>query len=95
MIVLFVCVANVGRSQMAEAFFKAGVPREAISIYPGGPEMGAEVVRSCNRTMISQALALVLVQRLARKLCKRCSTNEVPPPALIESLASGAGTPQE
>ena len=38
--------------RMAEAFFKAGVPREAISIYPGGPEMGAEVVRSCSRTMI-------------------------------------------
>ena len=38
--------------RMAESFFKAGVPREAISIYPGGGDMGAEVVRSCHRTMI-------------------------------------------
>src|SRR6195256_5161005 len=30
--------------RMAAAFFKAGVPREAISIYPGGGEMGAEGV---------------------------------------------------
>jgi type IV pilus assembly protein PilB len=42
----------------------------------------------CNRTMISQSLALVLIQRLARRLCKRCSTTEVPPPALLESLAA-------
>src|SRR5438552_16693171 len=30
--------------RMAAAFFQAGVPREAISVYPGGGEMGAEVV---------------------------------------------------
>jgi acyl-CoA reductase-like NAD-dependent aldehyde dehydrogenase len=38
--------------RMAAAFFKAGVPREAISIYPGGGEMGAMVVQTCKRTMI-------------------------------------------
>ncbi|HEY2932114.1 MAG TPA: aldehyde dehydrogenase family protein [Acidobacteriota bacterium] len=38
--------------RMAAAFTEAGVPREAISIYPGGGEMGAEVVRRSNRTMI-------------------------------------------
>ena len=38
--------------RMAAAFVEAGVPREAIAIYPGGAEMGAEVVRSCNRSMI-------------------------------------------
>jgi acyl-CoA reductase-like NAD-dependent aldehyde dehydrogenase len=38
--------------RMAAAFFEAGVPREAISIYPGGGEMGAEVVNRCRRTMI-------------------------------------------
>ncbi len=38
--------------RMAAAFFQAGVPREAISIYPGGGEMGAEVVNRCRRVKI-------------------------------------------
>src|SRR5438477_4441596 len=38
--------------RMAAAFSEAGVPREAISIYPGAGEMGAEVVNRCPRTMI-------------------------------------------
>src|ERR1700730_7565066 len=37
---------------MAAALTEAGVPKEAIAIYPGGGEMGAEVVRRSNRTMI-------------------------------------------
>jgi acyl-CoA reductase-like NAD-dependent aldehyde dehydrogenase len=38
--------------RMAAAFFEAGVPRETISIYPGGGEMGAEVVNRCQRVKI-------------------------------------------
>ena len=38
--------------RMAEAFFKAGVPKQAISIYPGGGDIGAEVVRRSSRSMI-------------------------------------------
>jgi acyl-CoA reductase-like NAD-dependent aldehyde dehydrogenase len=38
--------------RMAAAFFEAGIPKEAIGIYPGGGEMGAEVVNRCPRTMI-------------------------------------------
>ena len=38
--------------RMAAAFEQAGVPKEAISIYPGGAAMGAEVVNRCRRTMI-------------------------------------------
>ncbi len=38
--------------RMAAAFIQAGVPREAISIYPGGGEMGAEVVNRCRRVKI-------------------------------------------
>lgn len=38
--------------RMAAAFFEAGVPREAISIYPGKAEMGAEVVNRCRRVKI-------------------------------------------
>ena len=38
--------------RMAAAFFEAGIPRGAVSIYPGGGDMGAEVVSRCRRTMI-------------------------------------------
>src|SRR5215471_11964129 len=38
--------------RMAAAFFEAGVPTEAISIYPGLGDIGAEVVRHTNRSMI-------------------------------------------
>jgi acyl-CoA reductase-like NAD-dependent aldehyde dehydrogenase len=38
--------------RMAAAFFKAGVPRESISIYPGGGDVGAEVVRRARRSLI-------------------------------------------
>lgn len=38
--------------RMFEAFAQAGVPREAISIYPGGPEVGAAVLECCERSMI-------------------------------------------
>src|SRR5881394_709193 len=38
--------------RMAEAFFQAGIPREAISIYPGEGDVGAEVVNRCRRVKI-------------------------------------------
>ena len=38
--------------RMAAAFAEAGIPRECIGIYPGGGEMGAEVVNRCGRVMI-------------------------------------------
>jgi len=38
--------------RMASAFVEAGIPAEAISIYPGGAEMGAAVVAQCQRVMI-------------------------------------------
>jgi acyl-CoA reductase-like NAD-dependent aldehyde dehydrogenase len=38
--------------RMAAAFIEAGVPREAISIYPGAGEMGAEVVNRVRRVKI-------------------------------------------
>ncbi len=38
--------------RMTEAFFQAGIPREAISIYPGEGDVGAAVLDSCGRTMI-------------------------------------------
>ncbi len=38
--------------RMTEAFFQAGIPREAISLYPGGADVGAAVLDALDRTMI-------------------------------------------
>ncbi len=38
--------------RMFESYAQAGVPREVISIYPGGAEVGAAVVDACERVMI-------------------------------------------
>ena len=38
--------------RMAEAFYQAGIPREAISIYPGGGDVGAAVLDGCARSLI-------------------------------------------
>ncbi len=45
--------------RMSEAFFQAGVPREAISIYPGLGEIGAAVLASCPRSLIFGGSATV------------------------------------
>ena len=38
--------------RMAAAFFEAGIPREAISIYPGAADVGAAVLESCGRSLV-------------------------------------------
>lgn len=38
--------------RITEAFFKAGLPREAISVYPGGHDVGNAVMTDCQRSMI-------------------------------------------
>jgi acyl-CoA reductase-like NAD-dependent aldehyde dehydrogenase len=38
--------------RMAQAYFAAGVPRHAISLYPGGAEIGAAVLDHCPRSLI-------------------------------------------
>src|SRR5207249_9510303 len=45
--------------RMAAAFEQAGVPKEAIAIYPVGGDIGAEVVRRCGRSMIFGGTATV------------------------------------
>jgi acyl-CoA reductase-like NAD-dependent aldehyde dehydrogenase len=45
--------------RMAAAFFKAGVPKEAIAVYPGLGDVGAEVVRRAGRSMIFGGTATV------------------------------------
>ncbi|HET9624118.1 MAG TPA: ATPase, T2SS/T4P/T4SS family [Kofleriaceae bacterium] len=43
---------------------------------------------SCPRPLIGQSLALVVVQRLVRRLCARCVTSEPPPPIVLANLAA-------
>jgi len=45
--------------RMAEAFFQAGIPREAISVYPGGGDVGAAVLDHCERSLIFGGTATV------------------------------------
>ncbi len=45
--------------RMAQAFFAAGVPKESISIYPGGPDVGAAVLKGTTRSLIFGGLPTV------------------------------------
>jgi acyl-CoA reductase-like NAD-dependent aldehyde dehydrogenase len=45
--------------RMAAAYAQAGIPRESISIYPGGPDAGAAVLAACERSMIFGGSATV------------------------------------
>ena len=53
----------------------------------------------CTRPLIAQSVALILVQRLARRLCQACVKTDVPAPIMLESLVArglverGAATP--
>ncbi len=45
--------------RMAQALFESGVPKEAISLYPGGAEVGMVVLESCGLTMLFGSQATV------------------------------------
>jgi hypothetical protein len=45
--------------RMAEAFFKAGIPRDAIGVYPGGADVGAAVLDACGRSLVFGGTATV------------------------------------
>ncbi len=45
--------------RMAEALFQAGIPRQAVAVYPGGAEVGAAVVEAAPRTLIFGSRATV------------------------------------
>ena len=45
--------------RMTQAFFEAGVPREAISVYPGLGQVGAAVLSHCPRSLIFGGTATV------------------------------------
>jgi type IV pilus assembly protein PilB len=42
----------------------------------------------CSRTLLAQSVAVILVQRLVRRLCAQCVRVEAPPPAIVESLVA-------
>src|SRR3989442_15909039 len=46
-------------ARMTEAFFQAGIPREAVCLYPGGGEVGAAVLQHCPRNLIFGGTATV------------------------------------
>ncbi len=54
--------------RMAEAFFQAGIPREAISVYPGGGDVGAAVLDHCERALIFGGTATVDRYRASAKV---------------------------
>ena len=45
--------------RMASAFFEAGIPREAIAIYPGQADVGGAVLDACARSLIFGGTATV------------------------------------
>jgi acyl-CoA reductase-like NAD-dependent aldehyde dehydrogenase len=45
--------------RMTQAFFQAGIPKQAISIYPGAAEVGAAVLAHCPKTLIFGSTATV------------------------------------
>src|SRR6185369_16760911 len=45
--------------RITAAFYEAGIPREAISLYPGEADIGAAVLDSCNRSLIFGGTATV------------------------------------
>lgn len=45
--------------RMAEAFIRAGVPKQAIAIYPGLGDVGAAVLNGCQRSLIFGGTATV------------------------------------
>ncbi|HLN27792.1 MAG TPA: aldehyde dehydrogenase family protein [Gemmataceae bacterium] len=45
--------------RMAQAFYQAGIPKQAISIYPGLGDVGAAVLASCPRSLIFGGTATV------------------------------------
>ena len=45
--------------RMTQAFFAAGIPRQAISVYPGLGDVGAAVLNTCSRSLIFGGTATV------------------------------------
>ena len=45
--------------RMTQAFFEAGVPREAVALYPGLGDVGAAVLNACPRSLIFGGTATV------------------------------------
>ena len=56
---LAVSSPRIERSPLAQAFIQAGIPKQAIAIYPGMGDVGAAVLAHCPRSLIFGGTATV------------------------------------
>ena len=92
--VLFVCVGNAGRSQMAEAFFNRLANGRARAISAGTKPAGAvdaqtiEVMREVGIDIIRakpKALTMEMLDQAERVVTMGCGTEGVCPASFVES----------
>ncbi len=85
-----VMVGEVRDEETAQLALEAAMTGHLVFTSIHANNAGAVVQRfenfGCNRTVIAQSLALVLIQRLARRLCPRCTVTGDVPALLRDSL---------
>ncbi len=85
-----VMVGEVRDEETAQLALEAAMTGHLVFTSIHANNAGAVVQRfenfGCNRTVIAQSLALVLIQRLARRLCPRCTVTGDVPELLRDSL---------
>lgn len=87
-----VMVGEVRDEETAQLALEAAMTGHLVFTSIHANNAGAVVQRfenfGCNRTVISQSISLVLIQRLARRLCPACTVVEPVPELLRDALAS-------
>jgi type IV pilus assembly protein PilB len=92
-------IGEVRDSETAQLALEAAITGHLILTSIHASNAGAVIQRfenlGCDRALIAQSVALVLVQRLARRLCPRCTVNAPVSELMRESLvARGLVDPQ-
>ncbi len=86
-----VMVGEVRDEETAQLALEAAMTGHLVFTSIHANNAGAVVQRfenfGCNRTVISQSVSLVLIQRLARRLCPACTVVEPVPELLRDALA--------
>ncbi|MDH3728210.1 MAG: GspE/PulE family protein, partial [Myxococcales bacterium] len=85
-----VMVGEVRDEETAQLALEAAMTGHLVFTSIHANNAGAVIQRfenfGCNRTVIAQSMALVLIQRLARRLCPQCTVTAEVPELLRESL---------
>jgi type IV pilus assembly protein PilB len=85
-------VGEVRDSETAQLALEAAMTGHLVFTSIHANNAGAVIQRfenfGCDRTVIAQSTALVLIQRLARRLCPRCTTTGAVPELLRDSLVA-------